>query len=172
MIELQRSYTETTDPFVGTDIIPVVLDFNACLTEFFETQPEYGPTGEAGEAVFDEWWEKRGRLCDPDEYPDTRPIPDCYLTDGVWNINTDGGEDRLRMVLTFVMEGDEIEGRYLPYGPLPTEHLAGCTPIVELTQPSVRGEDLEGGLLWEIAAFENAKAKTNQGAAIQIFVEN
>jgi hypothetical protein len=172
MIELQRSPQESMSPFIGTRFIVAFLDYKECLAEFYTTShPEYQQDGEEGDPVFREWGEEGQRLCDKSLYPDNRTIPSCTVTDMVQNINTQGQMDTTRLVITYDIPNDDIEGLYLPFGPIPTEHLAGCKPLVQLSGASVQGKDGMMQNVWQIASFENDTARVGQGAAIQIFAE-
>jgi hypothetical protein len=167
-IELQRSPQEVQTPFMGTAFIVVFLDFKECLTDFYTTHhPEYQQEGVEGASVFQTWAE--GRLCDASCYDD--PIVSCTVTDMVQIINTQGQMDTTRLVITYEIADDEIEGLQLPVGPFPTEELTGCSPLVQLTGASVQGKDANMNTIWQIASFENATARVGQGAPIQIFAE-
>jgi hypothetical protein len=171
-IELQRSASEPTSPFTGTGYIVAFLDYKECLAEFYTTEhPEYQQEGIEGGSKFMEWAD--GKLCDPDnpEYPDTKVIPSCTVSDMSQTINTQGAQDTTFLRVEYDLASDDIEGLHLPFGPLPKESLAGCSPLVQLKQASVQGFDGMKNQIWQIASFDNDVARVGQGASIQIFVE-
>lgn len=168
MIELQRSPSEATTPYQGTKFIRAFLDYKECLADFYITeQPDWQFDGVAGGEIRDEWM--NGRLCDKDMYD--KPIPSCTVTEMNQTLNTQGATDITFLSVTYDLSNSDVEGLHLPFGPLPTEHLAGCKPLVTLGGASVQGFDGMDAGIWKIASFENATARVGQGASIQIFVE-
>lgn len=170
MIELQRSAQEPMSPFIGTEFIVAFLDYGECLTDFYANEhPEYAQEGTEGEPIFEAW--ANDELCDPARYASNRPIVPCQVADFTQIVGSQGLQDTYRLAVTYEIEDDAIEGLYVPYGPLPGQPLAGCTPVVTLTGASVQGRDAAMNVVWQIASFENPTARVGQGAAIQIFVE-
>lgn len=171
-IELQRSTAEQSDPFVGTGYIVAFLDYKECLANFYTAEhTEYQQQGVKGGEVFDEW--ANGKLCDKDnpEYPETKSIPSCTVSDMSQTLNTQGATDVTFLRVEYDLADADVEGLHLPFGPLPKEALAGCSPLVELGGASVQGFDGMKNQLWQIASFDNKVARVGQGASIQIFVE-
>ncbi len=168
MIELQRSPSESQSPFLGTKFITVFLDYKECLATFYTTDhPDYQQDGVQGAPIFEDW--ATNKLCDKGRYD--KSIPTCTITQMDQVIQTQGVTDVTRLIITYDLSSDDVEGLHLPFGPLPTQELAGCSPLVQLTGPSVQGKDGMGNAVWNIASFENATARVGQGASIQIFAE-
>lgn len=167
MVELQRSASEPSDPFAGTAYIVTFLDYKECLQSFYGSEhPEYQQEGVKGAEVFDAW--ANGCLCDASY---DKPTIDCTVSDMSQMINTQGATDIGFLRVEYELASDDIEGLHVPYGPLPTDELAGCSGLVQLTASSVQGFDAEHNQIWQIASYDNAVAKVGQGASIQIFVE-
>jgi hypothetical protein len=167
MIELSRSAAEPSDPFVGTAYIVTFLDYKECLVEFYvNDHTEYQQEGVQGAGVFDAWGD--GCLCDASY---DKPIIECSVSDVTQTLNTQGAQDIAFMAVEYAVTNDDLEGTHIPFGPLPTESLAGCSPLVQLRAASVQGFDANNEQIWRIASFDNATARVGQGAAIQVFVE-
>lgn len=167
MIELQRSAAEPESPFTGTAKISVYLDYEQCLYEFYTTDhTEYQQEGVQGAASFGAW--ANGCLC---EGSYSKPTIDCTVDDMTQTLNTQGATGVGRLKIDYAVVDDALEGTNIPFGPLPTESLAGCTPLVRLSGGSVQGYDAEDNLIWQIASFDNGTARVGQGASIQVFVE-
>lgn len=73
--------------------------------------------------------------------------------------------------LTYELVSGDIEGLYLPFGPLPTESYAGCEPLVEFAPGSVEGSDSTWSLVWSASAFEHSETKTNDPVPVTLLAE-
>ena len=168
MVELQRSPNEAESPFIGTASIVVFLDYKECLADFYLNEaPQWQFDGVEGAAVKEEWMDG---LCNADCYD--KPVIPCSVTEIDQTLNTQGATDITIMRIRYDVDSGDIEGLHVPFGPLPTETLAGCSPLVSLGGASVQGFDDEDNCLWRIASFENPTARVGQGASIQIFAES
>jgi hypothetical protein len=172
-ILLARSPQEMTSPFDGTVFIRVFLDYGECLQNFyFNAHTEHQFAGVEGAKVREEWL---GQLCA--KGGKEKSIISCDVVapdddDPMYQTLDDSGQvPEARLHVIYQVTDDNLEGYHIPFGPLPTEHLAECAPVVTLSQGSVQGQDANSAQVWRIASFEDNEAEVGQGAAIQIFAE-
>lgn len=152
MLSLTRGVGVDDDPFGGTATVRAMLDYGPCLRDFYEGDPNWQPSGEDGQPVFERWADE---LC-------AQSTTDCTVDEIEQNLSTDR-----RLTVTYAVSG-ELENRQLAFGPLPTEALAGCEPIVEVRTPdAVLGVETSGSQIWEIRSFRPDAAKTDQGGEIR-----
>lgn len=167
MVELHRAASETSDPFEGTAYIVTFLDYEECLQGFYGADhPEYQQDGVEGAEVFEAWAD--GCLCDASY---DKPVIECTVSAMSQTLNTQGAMDVGFLRVEYAIANDDLEGSNIPFGPLPTDELAGCSGLVQLKQASVQGFDAQKNQIWQIASYDNATAHVGQGASIQIFVE-
>lgn len=166
-VEFKRGQSETESPYTGTSTVEITLLYRECLIAFYEANPDYRIQGVDGEPVFGprdlggEGWQDR--LCDTERGGQA----DCTVTEIVQELDV-----ARQLSVRYELNG-ELEDRVLPFGPIPTDELAGCAaggqPIVRVgSNGAVRGLDANGNVVWVTEAFEPSEAATGQGAPITI----
>src|SRR5690606_26146763 len=111
--------------------------------------PVFGTSEDGGEG-----W--RDRLCEP--APSDVPC-------GVISFR----QLTTRLTVTYEIFDDKMEGLELPFGPLPTEELAGCIPqINQVAEAQVQGQNNEGTQIWQAVAVNPPNAETGQGKEMRI----
>jgi hypothetical protein len=156
------------DPFTGTTEVVLSADYlDDCLAGedgFYTTNPQYLKDGKDGAAAFEEW---AGRLCDPGEDFNARGI-DCEVK----VIEQIDATDRFTLRVTYEIFDDDMTQRELAFGPLPTEHLAGCEPRVQLFGDAAFGRNSQGDVIWSVQTLPGSPtAATNQGAPMIIEIK-
>lgn len=172
LIEFHRVDGLLEDPFVGTSVIQLTLNYEACLIEFYDENRNWRFDGHDGAAVFGsaidgcEGWEDR--LCDG------RGGIDCSVIS--FNQRLDGATRSSLSVLYEV--GGAIEDRELYFGPVPLAALADCEggerPTMRIPHEAARGLDgvpPDGNVLWKMQKFDPDRARAGLLAAISIDVE-
>ncbi|MEM6993181.1 MAG: hypothetical protein AAF721_21890 [Myxococcota bacterium] len=172
-VEFSRGDGVDADPFVGTTVIELRLDYEACLVAFYEANPGWQPAGVDGSTVFaplsegGEGWEDR--LCDG------LGNIDCEVVSFTQQI--DAAQGNFLSVLYSVT--GPIEDGTLHFGPVPLDELSQCRdgtlPSVRVaSNGAARGRDglpPDGQVLWSIQQFNPAVAIADQMAPIMIRVE-
>lgn len=162
------------NPFGGTTVVEVNLNYETCLTDFYKANPNWEINGVDGEAVFGtkdlggEGWQDE--LCE-------RGTIDCSVIRFDQTIDTNAPS--FLKVVYAITDGAAIENSTLHFGPLPKASLAACEagslPTVRVaSNGAVRGlsgSPPEGKVLWQIQKFNPGSAKTDQGASIDISAE-
>ena len=145
----------------------ITLNYEQCIFDFYAANPEWRQDGSEGESVFgsldqggEGWFD---RLCDVD-------VPDLVECE-VASI-----EQQLEPIpvlrITYLVSGD-LDGRVVPFGPLPTLALAGCADDVLLTVRLTNGNlvvGYDGGNteIWDGADYAPNIAATDQDDPIVV----
>lgn len=166
-VQLQRAAEQPADPFVGTDRVQITLNYEQCLFDFYVESPDWQPSGDDGVTVFgsadlggEGWFD---RLCQVD-VPD---LVDCEVA------SIEQQLDPIPVLrISYVVTG-ELDGRVLPFGPLPTAALAGCVdpalPTVRLSNGNlVVGYDGTNTKIWDGSTFAPEIAATDDEAPIVV----
>ena len=152
-LALSRSEGVDDSPFAGTATVRATLHYGSCLRDFYDSKANWRPTGDDGQPVFERWADE---LCQQTEM-------DCTVDEIEQNLQGDR-----RLTVTYAVQG-ELENHRLAFGPLPTEALAECEPIVELRDSGqVFGVEGSGSQVWEVRSFRPDDAKTDQGLDINL----
>ena len=155
-------------PFSGTTRIDVQVTYKDCLEQFYTTtNNQFAFDGVEGAEVLALW---QPRLCDQSEFGESVA---CEI--GSIQQITSGG--RLRLNISYDVSSDDIEGRTVVVGPLPTRDLVagsqGCevsSPSVEVSPSSAQGFDSGNVNIWEGSNLSGDSLITNQGAPAKINV--
>jgi hypothetical protein len=139
--------------FAGTVGVRITMRYDECLADFYTAHPEYGQTGDRGEAVFAEWTD---RLCDLD----IEGMVDCTVT----SIEQELG-DPSQLTVELAVSG-ELAHRVVPFGPLPSEELTGCLPCVQFV--GVWGLDGNGEPIMGAETFSPDEVCTDQGGEMAV----
>jgi hypothetical protein len=166
---LQADPAGMEDPFVGTNRIEVTMLYEECLFGFYEANPSWAQTGPDGEDVFGplssggEGW--LDRLCE---------VPLADLVDCQVETISQQLDPIPALRVTYSVDA-MLDGRVLPFGPLPTAELAQCEggtlPTVRITNgDAIRGFD---GVdpVWHALSFEPDSAATDQPEPIAVVAE-
>ncbi|MCA9711931.1 MAG: hypothetical protein KDK70_39205 [Myxococcales bacterium] len=155
-LELRRGLSQAEDPFVGTARIEVTLLHLECLRDFYDANPDWTSSGPLGGPVFDA--AASMGLCEPEAGGIA-----CTVDDITQTVGAAAG-------LTVVYDVQPpIEDGTLRFGPLPTDELAGCVPVVRVTSgAAVQGLDAMGNTIWGVESFMPPEAATDQQAPIVI----
>jgi hypothetical protein len=168
-IQVVRADNESSTPFVGTAQVFIALEYETCLQNFYEANPNYAQSGADGSLVFGtmadggEGW--RDRLCDGDGID--QPA-DCDV------ISIEQELDNSKQLrVTYQINNDVLDRRVFKVGPIPTADLAMCDgglpPTVRLVAPTpVQGYNAQGDKIWETSSFVNAQGKPGQGAELVV----
>lgn len=166
-ITLTRAEGQADNPFVGTAQVRVVLEYGPCLENFYEANPEYQQEGAQGDLVFGrledggEGW--ADRLCDD---PEPQQI-ECEVA-----LIEQELDQSSQLRVTYNVQADDLETRFLRVGPIPLPELAMCEagqePRVRLTPNPVTGFDANGMTIWNTATFNAPEANPNQGADLVV----
>lgn len=159
-VELVKAESEESDPFAGTTMIILTLEYESCLTDFYTvTHPEYFVEGEEGTAVFAEWV---GRLCSEPVAP---ALVACEVAQFAFNI----AKPPFQMTVEYkALDAAQIDGRTLLWGPAPLAELAGCEPTARLVNVAGYG----GEQLWSAQSWDNpvGTVKSEASGCIQVAV--
>ena len=134
MVKLQLLPGETADDaaFNGTIKVEISLDYEECLRDFYNANPEYQKGGLKDAEIFGtladggEGW--KDRLCDQDLSGQV----DCTVDSFVQELSDSSNY----LLVTYSVSG-ELSFRQVPFGPLPDASLANCEAGLE---PQVRVE--------------------------------
>jgi hypothetical protein len=168
-VQLQAADGER-DPFAGTARMQITLNYEQCIFDFYVANPDWRPDGPDGEGVFgssdlggEGWYD---RLCSVD-VPD---IADCDVA------MIEQQLDPIPVLrITYVVSGD-LDGKVVPFGPLPMLALAGCSdevlPTVRLSNGNlVVGYDDASTEIWDGGTYDPSTAATDDEAAIVVQIE-
>jgi len=162
-LEMRRSQNQASNPYLGTARVLITMTYQECLSDLYEANPDLRQNGREGEAIFG-GYDKEGegwsdRLCEPGT---TSAQADCSIMSIV---------QQLSMVEQLTVEygiAGELEGRVLPFGPLPTKETAGCLdPIVRIAIGGAKGYNGEGAEIWTGSA-NPPEAVTDQGGELVV----
>lgn len=173
-IEFHRGDGVGDSPFIGTTVMQIRLDYEACLIDFYKANPQWRVQGIDGETVFGgrdlggEGWQDE--LCE-------RGSIDCEVIEFRQQIDTDaGGQTGNFLQVSYAIKNSaDIENRTIHFGPVPLPELAECeagsVATVRVASGAARGLDgvpPEGTQVWEMQKFDPDRAAANQGASIGI----
>ena len=169
-IQVVRADNEESTPFVGTAQVFIAMEYEACLQNFYEANPNYAQSGADGSLVFGtmadggEGW--RDRLCDG-EFPNQA---DCDVLEIEQEL-----DNSKQLRITYQINSDVLDGRVFKVGPVPTPELAMCDgglpPIIRLVAPNpVQGYNAQGDAIWETSSFDSAVGTPGQGAELVVKV--
>jgi hypothetical protein len=167
-LEFRRGESQDGDPYQGTAQVIATMEYEECLTEFYDTNPGLRAEGPEGALVFGpredggEGWSDR--LCEGDQ---VESQAECEIVSIKQNFETVN-----QVTIVYQITGP-LEGYRLLFGPIPTEATAKCvsptTPVVRIGQNgAVKGKDSSGADIWTTESFTPGSAVTNQGAPIRI----
>ncbi len=173
-LEFRRGDGEAESPFIGTTVLQVTLNYEACLIDFYKANPNWRAQGPDGDTVFGprdlggEGWQDE--LCD-------RGNVDCEVIS--FNQQLDDNQGNFLSVLYSIKDSAAVENRTMHFGPVPLPALAACEAGSEATvrvatNGAARGLDgvpPDGNILWAIQKFDPGIAIANQGGSIGIDVE-
>jgi len=168
-LEFRRGDGVGVNPFEGTSIMEVTLNYEACLIDFYTANSNWSPNGVDGETVFGgadlegEGW--KDRLCELGSI-------DCEVVSLTQQLDPNLGS----WLKVSYQISSEIENHEIHFGPLPLPDLAVCeagaAPTVRVSNMSaVRGLDglpPDGEVIWAIQKFNPDNAFADQGASINI----
>lgn len=164
-LELERSESQSADPFVGTEQLAVELTYGECLAAFYEAHPELRAEGFEGAAIFgrmgagaEGWFD---RLCSAD--PGATEVA-CRVQKIEQKLDADVPS---LVVIYEVLR--EIEGRAVRVGPLPTTQTAECMGELAIVGVGVVvGEGEDNADVWTTESFAPATAVVDQPGPITI----
>ncbi|MEM6990987.1 MAG: hypothetical protein AAF721_10830 [Myxococcota bacterium] len=173
-LEFRRGDGQAESPFIGTTVMQVTLNYEACLIDFYKANPNWRAQGPDGDTVFGardlggEGW--KDGLCELGNVG-------CEVIDFTQQL--DDNQGNFLSVLYSISDFNEVENRTLHFGPVPLPALAQCEAGSEATvrvatNGAARGLDgvpPDGNVLWSIQKFDPAKAVANQGGSISIDAE-
>lgn len=142
-VVLKKAESEESDPFVGTEMIRLTLDYEACLSEYYSTHP-----GQVNNAeVFGAWVD---RLCSE---PVDAPLVACEV-DTFEQGFPDGGPSYMAVQYK-VSDAAQIDGRTLLWGPAPLAATAGCEPTAKFTVAGSATGFSQGPPVWTAQSWVN-----------------
>ncbi len=163
-VQFRRSESEAESPFTGTQEVEVNLTYDACLSEFYEANPNYASDGLDGAEVFAKFSDdgsKKG-LCR--QKGGTRTAAQCDTL----NIEQDLDNNRIRT--RYRITEQNMEDKVLSVGPIPCEELTGCEGIVSGGAGSGNGFGIGGAQAWVTTSFPERDAICGQGLPIELKV--
>lgn len=167
-LEFQRGESQAENPYVGTAQVVATMEYEECLTAFYENNPAMRAEGPDGALVFGreedggEGW--ADRLCQSGQADSQAK---CEI------VSIDQKLDTVKqMTITYQIEGN-LEGYRLLFGPIPTQATAECvaptSPVVRVgANGAVKGKNGSGSDIWTTESFSPGSAVTGQGAPIRI----
>lgn len=160
-IRVEMAPANDASVFAGTTRVVATVNYEKCLREWYlDVNPEQQQDGPDGGAVFDEWAE---RLCTG--YDD---IPDCEVEEITQTLIENTNVYTLRVTYQ-INDPSTLAYRELHIGPLPTEEMAGCNPLVELQASGLSGRNSDNQQIWRISTLPGSnEAATGQGAALSV----
>lgn len=170
-LQLFRGLGEDANPFGGTGRVAVDLVYGDCILDFYARHPELTAAGAEGRQVFGslaeggEGW--TDRLCAPD---------DDFATCGVVSISQSLLDvPEFKITVVYAVE-DNIEGRMLRVGPLPTTATANCgaggLPEVRAGAQLATGLDGTGATIWTTQSFSPSELVAGQDPPISVYAED
>ena len=166
-LELRRGIGVTETPFADTAVIVAKLDYEPCLADFYAREPAWTLEGEQGAPLFESGRGVEAGLCSLSEI-------DCRVHEFTQSLSAmEGGW----LQVVYEVEGI-VEGRRLPFGPIPLPELADCDPpespsVRIATKAAVRGYDgipIDGSPLWILQSFDPASAAPGEDNMIALDV--
>ena len=143
----------------------MTMEYEDCLRDFYAAQPDWADDGILGAPVFGpredggEGW--LDRLCDE---PDSLQA-ECEVESIEQHLDARALHIRMRV------QG-QLEAQYLKFGPIPLTELAGCTPVMRLSNNPVMGFDGSGNRIWDFQTFVGGQRGTpGQGGALRVRVK-
>lgn len=140
----RRGESSIGDPYVGTARVIVTMDYETCLRDYYEANPDAQQDGSEGQLVF-------GRLADGGEGWQDRLCSGVEMGQAPCSILSirqrfDSGTPFLSV--EYEVQGS-IENQVLLFGPLPTAATAGCSdPIVRVSPILPTGYDAQDTQIW------------------------
>lgn len=164
-VQLLRSESQASFPDEGTSRVIATLQYGECLSDFYADNPAQRQEGTVGAGDFGdgadggEGW--LDRLCDG-SVEGTAP---CEVVSIVQNVEVG------RLTVTYDVE-EFHDNSQVVFGPLPTVETAGCAagllPTVRVvSNDSLRGEDVEGNVIWNAASFDPLEVATGPNGVIR-----
>lgn len=160
-----RGESQTANPYVSTTRVTVSMDYQTCLQDYYDADPDQRQDGRDGELVFGpadlggEGWQDR--LCE-----------DLESSQAACSINKITQELEMgipHITVEYNLTAPELEGRVLLFGPLPTSETADCAdPEVRVSSSLPSGYNGPGDQIWIAENISPTKAYTNQGGDIVI----
>lgn len=147
------------DWFAGSNNFSVNLQYDACLEQFYKEHPSWRERESNGEPIFDEWHETLCNLSVPDRI-------DCSIETIAQEFSATS-QLLVRYTPTAV---DALGNGVVVVGPLPTQAMAGCVPIVRLEAGAVVGTEDIGEKIWQGMSYSADTATTNQDEIIIVEV--
>ncbi len=170
-LQFQRGLGEASNPYVGTGRVTVDLVYGDCILDFYTRHPELTAAGLEGHRVFGplaeggEGW--TDRLCSPD---------DEFAQCGVVSISQSLLDvPEFKMTVVYAVE-DDIEGRMLRVGPLPTTATANCgaggLPEVRAGAQLATGLDGTGATIWTTQSFSPSELVAGQDTPFTVYADD
>lgn len=170
-MELRRGQNQAESPYPGTVEIVATVQYDKCIADFYDANPNYQQDGVDGELVFGseelggEGW--IDRLCDGAENDQV----DCTVLEIRQQLNV----QPKHLVVRYKINGPNLETRFLKVGPFPTTETAQCDAgglaIVRVPGNAAVGYDANGNQIWVPGTVTPSQAETNQGQRIEINAE-
>jgi hypothetical protein len=156
----------TATVFNGTTHVQLSMAYNECLRGFYEREPDWTQNGIDGHSVFADreadgegWFD---RLCDN---PQTDQAG-CEVERIEQHIDAGTLQVRYRVTTS------NLDLLFLKFGPVPLEDLAGCRPVMRLTQNPIQGFNGSQQIWWYSSVVGESDAEPNQGLAVKLRVTN
>jgi hypothetical protein len=166
--EFRRGESQEDNPFLGTVTVIATMDYQECLSEFYDANAGMRQEGVEGAEIFGkrdlggEGW--TDRLCDTDL---TSMQAKCEVIEMRQQLDI-----VKQLTITYQIQTDNLEGLRLAFGPIPTAETADCQggldPRMRVAPSAVKGQDGSENPIWDTEAFQPQEAVTNQGAPIRI----
>ncbi|MFO0634175.1 MAG: hypothetical protein U0168_15115 [Nannocystaceae bacterium] len=163
-LKFVRGESQANDPYVSTARAIVSMDYETCLRDYYDANPDAQQGGPDGDLVFGthedggEAW--RDRLCEDLE----RSQADCSIID----INQELSMGTPHLTVEYAVQGT-LEGRVLLFGPLPTGVTADCQdPTVRVSPQLPTGYNGQDDQIWIAENISPISALTNQGGEVVI----
>lgn len=171
-LELRPAENVDVSIFAATAEVVGIMTYGECLVSFYNSNVNWASDGIDGGPVFGtredggEGW--KDRLCEQDAAEQA----DCEILELTQLL-----DQTAQMRVRYAINDTNLEGRFLKFGPLPTQELAMCegglAPLVRTTGPgTLQGFDVGGNKIWDTETFDPSEAATNQGQAIRVRVGN
>lgn len=159
-LEFVRSLSEASSPYVGTEVVLAIFEYNECLRNFYAANPNWMQDGVDGASVFEgydsggEGW--KDRLCEPAP-SDIECRVESFTQTGI------------ALTVRYAILNDDMENRELPFGPIPKAELAGCDPrISQIPEAPITGNNSADTRIWRSESVNPAIAAPGQGREMRI----
>lgn len=150
---------QSESPYPGTAEVTVTVQYLTCLSDFFDAKPQYRMDGVDGGDVYYEW---QDRLCSIDN--SGHPEVECQVKDMIQRVGEDAGDANTLQIVYTAM--GPVQDNVVLIGPLPTEELAGCVPVVRVIGAS--GANGSGTQIWRHQSFPEPQAATGQRLPMRV----